>query len=883
VQSPLATRLGPDLDVCPRAPSSYWDSAHRPYDKKFEASIVRVFQLRDRMTRCVADPRPGSPCRRAFLGSGGIAGKEEVVVSEGQGYGLMITGALAAALPRDHPNRSDVLQFGWELFLGWREMCRNTGKFENTRYDQCQHANIGGEKFFVSGASSGCSDYDARYSPPPPPYGFAGEEFPPPPPHPPPPNAGPTAFCLPSWRWEPNLAHPRHGDAASDPYQTSGHGSASDGDQDGILGIILLTLGATEEEMPCSPYDAEFPCYRSLVFWAYQSCRAFLQFNTAAHGGCVGDRCLAGRAAPHYTEPLRLLKVGSCGWAVNSGWDCISPSYLAPGHYRVFQNFMIQWQSTSWVTPYQTEGWDSEPHWDALVEGTLRVMNESQCTSGLWPNWWVPADAATIDTALRFRAYSKSWNDEITVGAVPLSQNGTRVSWAPGTPTCGLSGTAPEEYGTEASRTPWRAALDALWFGRTTAAVSLEMTKRAASYFTRAFPLLPDNSIDMDRNPNSRPQSLSRVKSECAASSHSIYGGSVWDGPLGKGQCHVRNLFESLPKEWYNDQTQWWQELAITAPLAPTIATAMLDPDPEAWQQLNWGRMQAVLDAIAKDIAGYTITDYKKYYESSWVAISTLTLDGVFSAAAHAVIALGENASEVPVSVRRNSSRAVPVLSAEVMELIPSMPPPHAPPPPPAFENIRALAEPLGTLCKVQPEAPSPPPSPHSPSPTPTVPPVPPVAPPPPPPDSQDLSILVAIAVPLVGAVILGAIGAFVASRFNRAGKPNGHIARALKEANTVSATPLKSSSYNRDVRVEMAPGTGASLSTLPPQQELGGMNVAQVSCETSAPRHHSLGLAAPDVLPSPPPSAPAPAAPAWDIPQIAEAEPSPSLPHLRI
>ena len=32
----------------------------------------------------------------------------------------MITGALAAALPRDHPNRSDVLQFGWELFLGWR-------------------------------------------------------------------------------------------------------------------------------------------------------------------------------------------------------------------------------------------------------------------------------------------------------------------------------------------------------------------------------------------------------------------------------------------------------------------------------------------------------------------------------------------------------------------------------------------------------------------------------------------------------------------------------------------------------------------------------------------------------------------------------------------
>jgi len=36
------------------------------------------------------------------------------------GYGLMAVGALAAALPRGHPDRLAVLSLGWELFLGWR-------------------------------------------------------------------------------------------------------------------------------------------------------------------------------------------------------------------------------------------------------------------------------------------------------------------------------------------------------------------------------------------------------------------------------------------------------------------------------------------------------------------------------------------------------------------------------------------------------------------------------------------------------------------------------------------------------------------------------------------------------------------------------------------
>ena len=60
---------------------------------------------------------------RAVRSSGGAAGG---VVSEGQGYGLLLTGIVAASLPRDHPRRAEILALGFELFLGWKRMCLRT-------------------------------------------------------------------------------------------------------------------------------------------------------------------------------------------------------------------------------------------------------------------------------------------------------------------------------------------------------------------------------------------------------------------------------------------------------------------------------------------------------------------------------------------------------------------------------------------------------------------------------------------------------------------------------------------------------------------------------------------------------------------------------------
>ena len=44
-------------------------------------------------------------------------------MSEGQGYGLLLAGAAAAALPADHPRRDEVVSLALEYFRGWEAMC----------------------------------------------------------------------------------------------------------------------------------------------------------------------------------------------------------------------------------------------------------------------------------------------------------------------------------------------------------------------------------------------------------------------------------------------------------------------------------------------------------------------------------------------------------------------------------------------------------------------------------------------------------------------------------------------------------------------------------------------------------------------------------------
>merc|ERR1719359_252513 len=169
----------------------------------------------------------------------------------------MMGGILAGALPADHPERAQIIETAYELFLGWRRMCELTVELS------CQ---------------------DTR---------FCGQD-----------NAH---ECLPSWQFDDQLT------------AEVGTGSAPDGDEDAILGMILLVL-ATERDSPKPAW------WESVAQWSFQSCFAFLEHSTVTHPTLLASN----------GQPLRALKLGSC-WG---GWDCNNPSYHAPGHYLAMRDYM---------------------------------------------------------------------------------------------------------------------------------------------------------------------------------------------------------------------------------------------------------------------------------------------------------------------------------------------------------------------------------------------------------------------------------------------------------------------------------------------------------------------------------------------------------------
>ena len=310
-------------------------------------SLARLTEFRDSLTSVVATDGNGNNVR-AVHSSGGAAGG---VVSEGQGYGVVLSAAVLAGLPRTHTSRPSVLTLTLELYLGWRRMC------ERTTSNSCQ------DSVLCDGVHE----------------------------------------CLPSWKFDDQLD------------SELGTGSAPDGDEDAILGMVMLVLAA-EGDSPTPSW------WESLGSWTYESCRAFLTHLTVAH---PTERASNG-------EAMLALKLGSC-WG---GWDCNNPSYHAPAHYTAMRDFMTafasRWGSTS------DEAAALVPQWDALIETSYRIVEDSQCSStGLVPNWFVPAQSS-LSTA--------------------------------GTAGCSGSGTPAGEFGSEASRTAWRLALGWLWYGDPTAA-----------------------------------------------------------------------------------------------------------------------------------------------------------------------------------------------------------------------------------------------------------------------------------------------------------------------------------------------------------------------------------------------------------------------------
>lgn len=75
--------------------------------------------------------------------------------------------------------------------------------------------------------------------------------------------------------------------------EAGNNGAAPDGDEDGILGMILIALALKDENTT----DINF-----LRKFAYDSCRAFVGQNTAKHPNLLNSR----------NASARIVKLGSC-------------------------------------------------------------------------------------------------------------------------------------------------------------------------------------------------------------------------------------------------------------------------------------------------------------------------------------------------------------------------------------------------------------------------------------------------------------------------------------------------------------------------------------------------------------------------------------------
>merc|ERR1712085_62175 len=156
----------------------------------------------------------------ALVASGGAAGSGNLVVSESQAYGLLITGTILASWDTHadkvkNSSRSEVLKYFEGYYNFWKQMCKDS----SNKSTNCQ-----------SGGNY-CKD-----------------------------SNGGSSVCLPDWR------HYKTGGSEST-------GPAPDADEDAIVGIILAVKAVENDTNKPSWYNEARK-------WADASATAFVEFET---------------------------------------------------------------------------------------------------------------------------------------------------------------------------------------------------------------------------------------------------------------------------------------------------------------------------------------------------------------------------------------------------------------------------------------------------------------------------------------------------------------------------------------------------------------------------------------------------------------------------
>ena len=239
--------------------------------------VVAIRQVFDSLTVVVDTVNTKS--HRGYLGREArvVYGMDEQSASSALQGHVFLMASMAAATATDADGRTadnlvreDMEAYALELFEGWRTMCERSKDQKQT----CQIIGSGGKRPFSCGDG----------------WDWTHERFP----------------CLPHRRWAVSTGAIPALDA---PLDTDSDAAA---DADAILAMIVLVVRFEGEDRPW---------WREVGQFAYDSCKAFLHYNTETNG--------AGRD--------RLVKLGSC----RGGWACANPSYMSPAHHRAMRNYLV--------------------------------------------------------------------------------------------------------------------------------------------------------------------------------------------------------------------------------------------------------------------------------------------------------------------------------------------------------------------------------------------------------------------------------------------------------------------------------------------------------------------------------------------------------------
>jgi len=326
---------------------------------------------------------------RVVQSHGGAAGG---VVTEGMGYGIMIEGLLAA-----NGNKT-ALNLSLSMIKSWLAMVNGP--------DTAAQPLGGGMNF--TGSATQVNTW---------PYGISTVEwshF----------KTGPAG--VPAWKFPIDSANIE-----------GSEGSAADGDQDAVLGMVYTAKALGY------PDDFVDMVIRTIISFASADIGFPDLYRTLPHGEKV------------YVPKLGsmwggLLPPGGKYKTAQQAW-CFSPGYFAPAHYRTFRDFLIKhWQKE--FDDYMPPHSDGSP---TTLDEMVQAFN-SAIVSGYNLLWYSSCSSGTVSNWVGVKAPCED-EDALNCPGVPWAH--TPYIGAEGG-TCSSSGTLFGAFGADASRTAWRVAMD---------------------------------------------------------------------------------------------------------------------------------------------------------------------------------------------------------------------------------------------------------------------------------------------------------------------------------------------------------------------------------------------------------------------------------------